>query len=78
MRKILSTWGVIIILLVSVVRTAAAQSGVEPTVVPTSQPAGSTIYQHPIVQILSAYFGRLSRPTLPTIAPTDTVTENSH
>ncbi len=40
MRKILSTWGVIILLLVSVVGTAAAQTGVEPTVVPTSQPAG--------------------------------------
>ena len=81
MRKILTTWGMIILMLISIVGTAAAQTGVDPTetptVVPTSPPAESTLYQHPIVQILSAYFGRESRPMLPTptLTPTETLTE---
>jgi hypothetical protein len=78
MRKILSVWGMILLMLVLVVGTAAAQSGLDatatPTAVPTSQPAGSTNYTHPIVQILSAYFGRTTRPTLPTPTPTATAT----
>jgi hypothetical protein len=78
MRKILSTWGIIILMLSLVVGTAAAQSGSNPsdtpTAVPTSQPAGSTLYLHPIVQILSSYFGRETRPMLPTPTPTLTPT----
>lgn len=74
MRKLLTTWGVITLMLVLVVGTVAAQSGLDatatPTAVPTSQPAGSTLYLHPIVQILSAYFGRTTRPMLPTPTPT--------
>ena len=75
MRKILSTWGMIILMLVLIVGSAAAQSGVDPTTtpttVPTSQPADQPSIQHPIVQILSAYFGRTTRPMLPTPTPTD-------
>jgi hypothetical protein len=80
MRKILSVWGMILLMLVLIAGTVAAQSGVDPTVtptaVPTSQPAGSTNYTHPIVQVLSAYFGRMTRPMLPTptLVPTQTPT----
>jgi len=81
MRKILSTWGLIILMLVSVVGTAAAESSdptatptTTSTAVPTSEPAGSTVYLHPIVQILSAYFGRVTRPVMPTATPTATET----
>ena len=78
MRKILSAWGIILLMLVLVVGTAAAESGVDgtatPTAVPTSQPAESTGYVHPVVQILSAYFGRTDRPMMPTATPTDTPT----
>jgi hypothetical protein len=76
MRKILSTWGMITLMLVFIVGTVAAQSGEDPSATPepTSQPAETTSYTHPVVQILSAYFGRLSRPTLPTPTPTDTPT----
>lgn len=73
MRKIITTWGLILLMLVSVVGTAAAQDS-GPTATPTSQPAESTYYRHPIVQILSAYFGRLTRPVLPTASPTPTAT----
>ena len=69
MRKILSTWVMIVLLLGAVVGTAAAQT-LEPTAVPTSQPAEPTTYLHPIVQILAAYFGRETRPTLATPTPT--------
>jgi hypothetical protein len=58
-RKMISTWGMIVILLVSLVGTAAAQdeAGDEPPVTetPVTEP---TYYAHPVVQILSAYFGR--------------------
>jgi hypothetical protein len=80
MRKILTTWGMILLMLVSIVGTVAAQSGVDPsatpTSVPTSQPAAPTVYVHPIVQILSGYFGRVTRPMLPTatLPPTMTAT----
>ncbi len=77
MRKILTTWGLILLMLVSIVGTAAAQDSgptATPTATPTSQPAESTFYRHPIVQILSAYFGRLTRPVLPTASPTPTAT----
>lgn len=63
----------IVLLLGAVVGTAAAQTP-EPTAVPTSQPAEPTTYVHPIVQILAAYFGRESRPTLATPTPTETPT----
>ena len=76
MRKILSTWGLILLMLLTMVGTAAAEDGVEvtvtPTSVPTSQPAETTLYQHPMVQILSAYFGRTKETTL--LAPTSSVT----
>jgi len=71
MRKILSTWGMITLLLVFIVGTVAAQSGDDPTV-PTSEPAESTLYTHPVVQVLSAYFGRTTRPMMPTATPTET------
>jgi hypothetical protein len=76
MRKLISIWGTMILMLVLIVGTAAAQSGVGPTGTPTSPPAGSTRYMHPIVQILSAYFGRTTRPMLPmpTVTPTQTPT----
>lgn len=78
MRKLFSTWGLILLLLVSIVGTAAAQTGTDPTAtptaVPTSEPAESTTYMHPIVQILSAYFGRSTRPMMPTPTPTATET----
>jgi hypothetical protein len=78
MRKILSTWGIILLMLVLVAGTVAAQSGDDPaatpTVTPTSQPTGSTSYLHPIVQILSAYFGRTTRPVMPTPTLTETPT----
>jgi hypothetical protein len=68
----------IFLMLVLIVGTAGAQSGVDPTTtpttVPTSQPTGSTLYKHPIVQILGAYFGRTTRPMLPTPTPTATPT----
>ncbi len=76
MRKLLTTVGLIALLLIFTVGTVGAQSGVDPsatpTTVPTSEPAEPTVYTHPIVQILSAYFGRLSRPMLPTATPTAT------
>ena len=69
MRKLLSTWGMITLLLVFVVGSVAAQSGdttgTTPTEVPTSEPANSTLYTHPVVQVLSAYFGRTTRPMMP-------------
>jgi hypothetical protein len=74
MRKTLSIWGMIVLMLASVVGTAAAQSGTDPTAVPTSQPAEPTLYLHPIVQVLSAYFGRTTRPMMPTPTPTETAT----
>ena len=75
MRKILSTWGMITLLLVFIVGTVAAQSGVDP-VVPTSEPAESTLYTHPVVQVLSAYFGRTTRPMMPTPTVTEIPTED--
>lgn len=81
MRKILSTGVMILLMLATIMGTAAAQSGTDtattPTAVPTSQPAGTTLYQHPIVQILSAYFGRVTRPMLPTPTLTETATEDA-
>lgn len=79
MRKILSTWGMIT-LLVFIVGTVAAKSGddtsIPPTAVPTSQPAESTLYSHPVVQVLSAYFGRTTRPMMLTPTLTETPTED--
>jgi hypothetical protein len=70
----------ITLLLVFIVGTVAAQSGDDtsttPTAVPTSQPAESTLYTHPVVQILSAYFGRTTRPMMPTPTATETPTED--
>jgi hypothetical protein len=75
MRKILSTWGMITLLLVFIVGSVAAQSGDDPNV-PTSEPAESTLYTHPVVQVLSAYFGRTTRPMMPTPTATETPTED--
>ena len=75
MRKLLSTWGMITLLLVFIVGSVAAQSGDDP-VVPTSEPAESTLYTHPVVQVLSAYFGRTTRPMMPTPTATETPTED--
>jgi hypothetical protein len=98
MRKILSAWGIIILMLVLIVGTVGAQTGDEPTptptatetatptdeptatataepsATPTSVPVQSKFYSHPVVQILSAYFGRTTRPMLPTAIPTETPT----
>ena len=78
MRKTLSAWGIILLMLVLIVGTVGAQSGDDPnatpTTVPTSEPAEPTLYTHPIVQILGAYFGRTTRPMLPTPTPTETPT----
>ena len=79
-RKMISTWGMIVILLASIVGTAAAQIGTEtdtpPVATPTTLPAGPVVYSHPIVQILSAYFGRkgVSSDPLVTATPVVTVT----
>lgn len=61
----------ITLLLVFIVGTVAAQSGDDPAV-PTSEPAESTLYTHPVVQVLSAYFGRTTRPMMAIATPTET------
>jgi len=82
-RKILASLGVILLMMASVVGTAAAQSGTDttpvPTTVATSEVAGTTTYVHPIVQILSAYFGREGHPTWTNVTetPTETATETA-
>lgn len=58
-RKFIATWGMIVVLLASMVGSAAAQE-TAPTPEPTP-PAGPTTtltYAHPVVQVLAAYFGR--------------------
>ena len=57
-RKVIATWGMILLLLASIVGTAAAQTGDTPEVTPTTEPTVTTNFYHPVVQILSAYFGR--------------------
>lgn len=56
--KLLVTWGIILVLLVSVFGTAGAQTGpvTTPTPPPTDELQGA--YVHPIAQIIGAYFGR--------------------
>lgn len=73
-KKTLATWGILIVLLVSLFGTAAAQSGVTPPVTPTpTEQPGSKFFTHPVVQLLSAYFDReVDAGTLP--EPTETVT----
>jgi hypothetical protein len=76
MRKVFATYAMIVLMLLSVVGTAAAQTGDNPTAVPTSQPAAPTTYVHPIVQILGAYFGRATRPVpVTTLTPVAGATE---
>jgi hypothetical protein len=64
--KMIATWGMIVVLLVSVFGTAAAQTGTE---TPTTTPTDGTLYTHPVVQILSKYFGRY-QGTTPAVSPT--------
>jgi hypothetical protein len=76
-RKTLVTFGMVVALLVSLFGTVAAQTGA--TATPTPEPTsgsdgtGSKFFTHPVVQILSAYFGRnlgdTTEPGTPTATP---------
>lgn len=79
-RKSFATLGIVIVLLVSLVGTVAAQTGTTPTVTPTptDDAAETSAYTHPIVQILAAYFGReAASETLTPVTATDTPTETA-
>jgi hypothetical protein len=70
--KMIATWGMIVVMLVTVVGTAAAQTGTE---TPTAAPTDGTVYTHPVVQILSKYFGRYQGPAVnPTASPSPEAT----
>lgn len=75
-RKHLLTVGITILLLVAFVGTAAAQAAQPPapTEEPTTEPVQPTskFFYHPVVQILSAYFGRVQEEAVaePTEEPT--------
>lgn len=60
-RKSIATLGILVVLLVSIVGTAAGQSGTEvPTAAPTEEPSTETVvYDHPVVQLLAKYFDRV-------------------
>lgn len=78
-RKTLLTLGMVVALLVSLFGTVAAQTGttVTPTPVPTDEPGtGSKFFTHPVVQILSAYFGRNLGETDDPVTPTATPDPN--
>lgn len=59
-KKTFASFALVVILLISLFGTAAAQAEepVDPEPVATSTPAPSKFLSHPIVQILSAYFSR--------------------
>ncbi len=75
LRKTLATSAILIVMLVSLIGSAAADSvtGATETPVPeaTTQPVETTYFTHPIVQVLSAYFGR-STPVVATPEVTET------
>jgi hypothetical protein len=60
-RKTIATLGILVLLLVSIVGTAAGQTGDEPTPEPVTTEE-TTTYSHPVVQILAKYFGREDGP----------------
>lgn len=79
-RKSFATLGIVVVLLASLVGTVAAQTGTTPTVspTPTSDAATTSLYAHPIVQILAAYFGRdTASDTLTPTTPTETETPDA-
>lgn len=61
-RKSIATFGILLMLLVSIIGTAAGQSGTDPEVTPTptteEEQAGTKFFTHPVVQLLSKYFDR--------------------
>lgn len=83
-KKPLATLAILVILLVSLFGSAAAQTGVTPSPEPTDETAlaaGSKFFTHPIVQILGAYFGRdlglTPAAATPTVDPSATVDPNA-
>lgn len=75
-RKKFAILGIVVVLLISLVGTAAAQTGTTPTAaVSADDAAGTGRYAHPIAQILAAYFGKEAEPeTLATATPAETST----
>ncbi len=82
-RKTLAAVGILIILLVSLVGTAGAQSITTPETIPSATPTlvpGTKFFAHPIVKLLSAYFDQDTQPEItdptgtPTEEPSGTVT----
>ncbi len=77
-RKVFAITGILVLLLVSLFTSVAAQSGTDPEAAPTVSPtddltkaaplAGTKFFTHPVVQILSAYFDREKQET---VVPTD-------
>jgi hypothetical protein len=84
-QKHLVTLGIVIILLVSLFSTAAAQTGTTPeasptavtsgtpTTAPTPEP-GAKFFTHPIVKLLGAYFDLIDSINNPTPTPDPLVT----
>jgi hypothetical protein len=82
-QKHLFTLGIVIILLVSLFSSAAAQTGTTPessptvvisgtpTAAPTPEP-GAKFFTHPVVKLLSAYFDQVAvvTPVDPSVTPT--------
>jgi hypothetical protein len=76
-RKTITTIAILVVMLVSLIGTAAAQDVVDtltPTVTATPLP-GAKFFTHPVVKLLSAYFDQEEVTATPTETATETSTE---